>query len=95
MGPLATLFGYLYDQNRPARVNALRARLNAGDDGGPVILDDSSGLVPQGMALPYQDITQGPPPPTPRFRDPEQAGPAPPSKEPLAAMFPKKKKNRE
>lgn len=46
-------------------------------------------LVPPGMALPYQDITQGAPPPTPRFRDPEQMGPAPPSGGPLARMFKK------
>lgn len=88
MGPLATLFGHLYDENRPSRIAALRAKLSAGDDGGPVILDDANpSLVPPGMALPYQDITERPRPPMRGFRDPEQMGPAPPSNGPLARMF--------
>lgn len=91
MGPLQTMFGYLYDQARDARVNALRAKLSAGDDGGPIILDG-----PPNAPIEYMDplsVERSPwnyqPRPNLGYRDPSQMGPSPPTINQLAAMLPR------
>ncbi len=95
MGPLASLFAQLYDRERPRRVDALRAKLSAGDDMGPIFLDPehmssphAEGLVPEQM-LPFERRPgiKGSRP----YREPMQAGPAPPVSSPFAAMLERKR----
>lgn len=89
-GPLASMFGYLYDQNRPRRVDALRAELSKGDDMGPIILDPEHRSPIPGPYTGLLDIIdarmrpgRGPMP----FRPPGQEVSAPPVSPPLASMF--------
>jgi len=87
MGPLASLFAQLYDKERPRRVDALRAKLSAGDDMGPIMLDDEH---PSKMAdaLPFLlrqfDRPEGIKGSRP-YRDPGQMGPSPPG--PFSAVL--------
>jgi hypothetical protein len=89
MGPLTGLFGYLYDQATPERIAARRAKLSAGDDMGPIILDPEHPSPPEAF-LPWKlrefDRKPGIKGSRP-YREPTQAGPEPPASGPFTSVL--------
>jgi hypothetical protein len=87
MGPLASMFGHLYDQYRPQRVDALRRGLSADDNMGPIILDPqhpSINLDP----VPFMWGPELTAPAPAGYRPTEDVGPSPPIGRPsLAEMY--------
>lgn len=84
MGPLQQLFGMMMAQRKADETAALRARLGASDPGGTIYLDSKPSPLPVVRGWDWQTGQNQ----TPSFRGPEmEAGPAPPTSGPLAAMF--------